>query len=93
LESYTIVTTEAAGDMVRLHERQTVILPREQWDVWLDPDLQEPEAVQKMIRPWSDRFVFDSVDPCINNSRNEGADYFKPGTNTLCPYQLTPYER
>jgi hypothetical protein len=27
-------------------------------------------------------FVFVSVDPAINN-RNEGADYFEPGTNTL----------
>jgi len=83
LESCTIVTTEAAGEMTRLHDRQPVILPREEWDVWLDPDLQDPEALQTMIRPWHGTLEFDSVDPCINSSRNEGADYFRPGTNTL----------
>ena len=83
LESCTIVTTAAAGDMTRLHDRQPVMLPREEWDLWLDPDLQEPEPLQSMIRPWAGPLEFDSVDPCINNSRNEGAGYFKPGTNTL----------
>jgi len=83
LESCTIVTTESAGEMTKLHDRQPVMLPPEEWDLWLDPDLQEPEAVQAMIRPWPGKLVFDSVDPGINNSRNEGEQYFKPGTNTL----------
>ena len=69
--------------MVRLHDRQPVILPRDEWDVWLHPDLQESDALQQMIRPWQGELVFDSVEPAINNSRNEGSDYFKPGTNTL----------
>lgn len=83
LESCTIITTEAAGDMVKLHDRQPVMLPRDEWDLWLDPELQEPEPVQAMIRPWPGKLVFDSVDPGINNSRNEGAEHFKPGTNSL----------
>jgi len=83
LESCTIVTTESAGDMAKLHDRQPAMLPREEWDLWLDPDLQEVEPLQAMIRPWPGKLVFDSVDPGINNSRNEGEQFFKPGTNTL----------
>jgi putative SOS response-associated peptidase YedK len=58
-------------------------LQRKKWDVWLDPDLQEQEALQQMIRPWSGKLVFDAVDPAINNSRNEGEQFFRPGSATL----------
>lgn len=78
LESCTIVTTEAAGEMTKLHDRQPVILPREEWGVWHDPDLQEAEAVHALIRPWEGSLLFDAVDPAINNSRNEGEQFFKP---------------
>ncbi|QDT57252.1 Putative SOS response-associated peptidase YedK [Caulifigura coniformis] len=83
LESCTIITTESTGDMAKLHDRQPVILHRNEWDVWLDPDLQEPEPLEAMIRPWDGKLVFDSIDPAINSSRNEGEQFFKPGTEKL----------
>jgi putative SOS response-associated peptidase YedK len=82
LESCTIVTTEAIGEMVNLHDRQPVILHRHEWSVWLNPELEDMDALKSMIRPWDRELVFDAVDPAINNSRNEGAEFFKPG-NTL----------
>ncbi|OAI52405.1 hypothetical protein AYO47_06210 [Planctomyces sp. SCGC AG-212-M04] len=83
LESCTILTTAASEQMMRIHDRQPVILHRHEWSVWLNPEIEDTDALKTMIRPWDRELVFDSVDPCINNSRNEGADYFKPGMNTL----------
>jgi len=35
--SCTVVTNDARGDMRSIHERQPVMLTRENWDTWLDP--------------------------------------------------------
>ena len=74
-----MVTTASAGEMTKYHDRQPVILHRDEYDLWLDPD-REPEALQAMIRPWDGKFCFDPVDTAINNSRNEGSEFFKPRT-------------
>ncbi|WP_198373287.1 SOS response-associated peptidase [Roseomonas rosulenta] len=38
LRTYSIITCAAAGRQALLHERMPVILPREDWDAWLDGD-------------------------------------------------------
>jgi putative SOS response-associated peptidase YedK len=65
------------------HDCQPVILHRREWRVWLNPEIDDAAALQAMIRPWDRDLVFDSIDPAVNNSRNEGAEFFKPGTETL----------
>lgn len=81
LESCTMVTTASAGEMLKYHDRQPVILNRDEYDLWMDPE-QEPEALQAMIRPWDGEFEFEAMDPAINNSRNEGEQFFKPRAQT-----------
>ena len=44
LESFTLVTTAAHETLRWLHDRQPVMLTREEADVWLDPDA-DPEAL------------------------------------------------
>jgi len=78
LDSCAIVTTDATGEMTRLKDREPVILRPDEWDVWLDPDLKESDPLQALIRPWTGERVFQPVSPAINNSRNEGKQFFQP---------------
>ena len=37
-ESFTLLTTEPGPDVKPYHDRQVVVLPRERWAAWLDPE-------------------------------------------------------
>jgi len=37
-ESFTLLTTEPGPDVKPYHDRQVVVLPREHWAAWLDPE-------------------------------------------------------
>ena len=37
-ESFTLLTTEPGPDVKAYHDRQVVVLPREHWAAWLDPE-------------------------------------------------------
>lgn len=51
IESVTILTTEA-NDLVRpCHDRMPVILDPADYDFWLDPGIQEPEALRPLMVP------------------------------------------
>jgi putative SOS response-associated peptidase YedK len=51
IESVTIITTEA-NDLVRpCHDRMPVILGPADYDFWLDPGIQEPEALRPLLVP------------------------------------------
>jgi putative SOS response-associated peptidase YedK len=44
---FTMLTTEPGEDVAPYHDRQVVVLPREDWGAWLD--LTQPEA--ELLRP------------------------------------------
>lgn len=79
LETCTILTTTANEFMADVHERMPVILSRDVWPIWLDPDLREPDAVQGLLIPspseWWQRVA---VSPLVNNVRNDKPDCMKP---------------
>lgn len=49
LSSCTIITTDAGPDMGGIHERQPVILNPDSWDLWLDPDFDDEEALRGLL--------------------------------------------
>lgn len=51
LLSFTIVTTTPNELVTPFHDRMPVILPPEQYAVWLDREVSEPEALQPLLRP------------------------------------------
>ena len=53
LETTTIITTSANALMAPVHDRMPVILPPEQWDVWLDPQT-DPAILQPLLAPAPD---------------------------------------
>ncbi len=71
LRTFTILTTAANDDMVRLHDRMPVILEAADWPAWLGEDggdhltLLRPAAVG-VVRLWP-------VSRAVNSVRNNGA--------------------
>lgn len=51
IRSCTILTTEANGLVREIHHRMPVILPPENYDFWLDPDVREREPLLDLLRP------------------------------------------
>lgn len=79
IESCTIITTEANSLMASLHDRMPVILAREHWDLWLNPDDSPGEIGQSMLVPcpddWLDKY---RVDKMVGNVKNESPKCVEP---------------
>ena len=73
VETCAILTTQA-NDLVRsIHERMPVILPPDHYDVWLDPNVQQPEVLQPLLVPCDPTaLTLSPVNPWLNNARHEG---------------------
>jgi len=51
VETFTILTTTPNAVVARLHDRMPVILPREAFAPWLDPDLRDVDALRPLLVP------------------------------------------
>jgi len=54
LTTCAIVTTTANATLRSIHDRMPVIVPRDRWDAWLDPDETNPEALKSLMGPAPD---------------------------------------
>lgn len=73
LESCTIVTTQSNDLMQSIHDRMPVILQSPDYARWLDPQLQDAQAVVPLMRPLHAEFmVAERVGPYVNSPRHEG---------------------
>jgi putative SOS response-associated peptidase YedK len=79
LTTYTIITTEAEPGLDRIHDRQPLVLERENWADWLDPrqtDLDTVRAHLAFSRPG--RFDAYPISSAVNSSRNNGPRLLEP---------------
>ena len=75
IESCTIVTTEANELMRPIHARMPVILEPQNYDRWLDPELQKTEMLQSLLQPYqSEEMTFYPVSTKVNNAKVDSAD-------------------
>jgi putative SOS response-associated peptidase YedK len=54
LETFTILTTTATDVIGEVHDRMPITLDREVWPVWLDPNVNDVAALEKMLVPSMD---------------------------------------
>jgi putative SOS response-associated peptidase YedK len=79
LRTCTVLTTEANTMMRKLHDRMPVILEPDDWDRWLDRDVDDAEAVSDLFAP-ADSALFDAypVSTEVNSPRNNHSGLLEP---------------
>jgi putative SOS response-associated peptidase YedK len=69
----SIVTTAAVGELVRVHPRMPLVLPRSAWAGWLDPGRED---VTELLAPPSADLVegleLRPVGPAVGSVSNDG---------------------
>jgi putative SOS response-associated peptidase YedK len=74
VESCTILTTDANEVMQPIHERMPVILPPDQFDLWLDPRCQDGEKLAKLLLPYPSKDMLAyRVSTLVNNPKPDMA--------------------
>jgi putative SOS response-associated peptidase YedK len=70
--SYSILTTEPNDLMATIHNRMPVVLDRDAEELWLDPDITEPERLLPLLRPYPAR-AMDAypVSRMVNSPSND----------------------
>ena len=72
LHTATIITTEAGPDMP-IHNRQPVVLERDAWDLWLDPEVSDRDELERLLVPTTaGTLVHYPVGREVGNVRNDG---------------------
>lgn len=78
IESFTILTTDAAPGLIAIHDRQPSILEAGDFDEWLAPDTPQDRLLELARRPHEGPFAHWRVSRRVNSSRNEGPDLVEP---------------
>jgi len=75
VESCTILTTEANALLKDIHDRMPVILQPEDYDLWLDPGITNPERVIDLLKPFEAKQMrVYSVSTTVNSVENDGPE-------------------
>ena len=70
IESFTILTTSPSELMRPLHNRMPVIIPRAEYALWLDPQVQDPARLAHLLAPFTDdALIARPVSTRVNNVR------------------------
>ena len=79
IESCTLLTTEPNALLRPLHNRMPVILNPTDYELWLDPQVQEPERIQPLLRPYPAREM-DAypVSRLVNRPANDSPGCIEP---------------
>ena len=77
VESFTIITTEAAPELAHVHTRQPAIVDPSRFDDWLAPDAHK-DALLSIVRvPHPGPYEVRPVSRLVNNVRNDGPEVLK----------------
>lgn len=91
IESCTIVTTTPNSLVADMHDRMPVIVPADKYGIWLDPDVNDFEAIREILKPYdADQMRRYPVSTKLNHSRNEGAESAAQVTLDASTNQLFP---
>ncbi|HYX15906.1 MAG TPA: SOS response-associated peptidase [Nostoc sp.] len=84
--SCTILTTAANELLQPIHERMPVILEPEDYDLWLDSQVQTPQTLQQLLRPYpAPAMTAYPVSILVNNSRHNSPECIIPLSEKNAP--------
>ncbi|MCY4652406.1 MAG: SOS response-associated peptidase [Dehalococcoidia bacterium] len=79
IQSCTIVTTEANEFLAPIHNRMPVILSRDAEPMWLDPDVQDTDALSELLASYpSDLMNAYEVSSVVNSAANDVPECIAP---------------
>jgi putative SOS response-associated peptidase YedK len=79
IETMAILTTAANATVSVLHDRMPVIIPPEQFELWLDCRPGTTAEIAPLLAPAPDDLLdIVEVSRKLNNSRNEGPELQEP---------------
>lgn len=77
--SCAIITTGPNALMSTIHDRMPVILPKENWDEWLDNTAFEENKLAAMLRSFPDGLMgLRRVSSAVNSVKNDNESLIKP---------------
>jgi putative SOS response-associated peptidase YedK len=81
LQTCTILTTDANSLTAEVHDRMPVILSSDDHAFWLDPEFQNRQHLQSMLRPFpSDTLTMYPVTTLVNKPAHEQPECIEPLT-------------
>ncbi|MBI2168810.1 MAG: SOS response-associated peptidase [Actinobacteria bacterium] len=84
VRSCTIITGLPNSIVAPIHDRMPVVLPREHWDAWLDPENDDVEALKKLLVPApAEAIAVYPVRTQVNSPRNNRPDNLDPDPNPV----------
>jgi len=79
IESCVIITTEANELMAEYHDRMPVIVDPKDYDLWLDPEVQDLAKLEPLLRPCpSDEMEVYPVSRLVNDPKHEDPKCVEP---------------
>ncbi len=79
LSSCTLLTIAANALIGPFHHRMPVILDPGDYDLWLDPSVQDAVRLQALLRPYpAERMTAYPVSPRVNNPAHDSLDCIEP---------------
>ena len=86
LWSCTVITTEAADDLGRIHDRMPMLVEPQNWDKWLDPRIDDQDVLQQLLVPAAPgRLEAYAVSTEVNDVRNNGPELIAPVEGIAVP--------
>lgn len=84
-ESVAIITREAVGDLATVHSRMPMFLPKERWEAWMDPSLQDSDRARTLFEGFQpdQNLRFWPVSDSVNSIRNSGPELIIPVEPTI----------
>jgi putative SOS response-associated peptidase YedK len=75
----TIITVDSNGALAEVHDRMPLVLPRDGWARWLDPQVDDPAD---LLNPWDEargeHLELRPVAPLVNKVDNNGPELVEP---------------
>jgi putative SOS response-associated peptidase YedK len=75
----TVITTDAEDSLGHLHDRMPLMVERERWAEWLDPEPPSPEGLLDLLVPAAPgRLEAFPVSTLVSNVKNNGPELVEP---------------
>jgi putative SOS response-associated peptidase YedK len=79
VDSCTIMTTAANELVGEIHDRMPVILSSQDYDLWLDPEMQDPAKLKRLYQPFpASEMESYLVSTNVNKVANQGPELIEP---------------